>query len=75
MLEIIQKLLTAEFVGKMVRTGAQAATSGLVTHGILTGSEQEQAVGAIALIASVIWTAIAHIKATPVADPALGGLQ
>lgn len=69
--------LTPEFVGKMVRTGVQTASGGLVTKGLISGDDQTAIAGAIALVASLVWTAIAHAKQAPAvpANPTTGGFQ
>lgn len=77
MFEMFLPFLSADFIGKMVRTGVQAASSSLVTKGLIDGDQQTAIAGAVALIASVIWTAIAHKRSQPAvpANPTIGGLQ
>lgn len=72
MLEMFLPFLSAEFIGKMVRTGVQAASASLVTKGIIAGDDQTAIAAAIAGVASVLWTAFAHKKSVAAQ---LGGLQ
>lgn len=77
MFQMFAPFLTAEFVGKMVRTGIQAASASLVTKGLLAGDDQTAIAAAVAGLASVLWTAFAHAKSLPAtpANATTGGLQ
>lgn len=62
MFELLKPFLSADFIGKMVRTGIQSVTSGMVAAGTINGDQQTQVAGAVGLVASVLWTVLAHSK-------------
>lgn len=73
-MNIILSLLSADFIGKIVRTGVQAVTASLVTRGVIDGDQQTVIISALVGIASVIWTAVAHVKTATPANATTGGL-
>lgn len=77
MLAAFLSFLTPEFVGKIVRTGVQSASASLVTKGVIDGDQQTAVAAAVALVASIIWTAVAHAKQAPAVpgNSTIGGLQ
>lgn len=79
MFELFAPFLSSDFIGKLVRTGVQTVSGGLVTNGMITGDQQQQLGGALALIASLVWTAFAHSKAVAKyaspPNPSIGGLK
>lgn len=79
MLELFAPFLSSDFIGKLVRTGVQTVSGGLVSKGLITGDQQSAAAGAIALLASLVWTAFAHSKAVAKyaspPNPSIGGLK
>jgi hypothetical protein len=75
MFELIKPFLTAEYVAKLTRQGVISMSTALVTNGVVTMDQQQQFAGALGVVASVIWVAIAHYQATAKADAkAVGGL-
>lgn len=63
MFDLIKPFLSAEFIGKMVRTSIQSAMGGLIASGALTGDQVQTIAGSIGLAAATLWTAFAHSKA------------
>lgn len=59
---MLDKLIAPSFVMGLIRHGVTVLAGALVTEGYLAADQQQQAIGAVMLLANLVWFGITKVN-------------